>query len=203
MTLKNLLENIKNEGVLKTPRIIQAFEKVDRADFVLDEHKRIVYADHPFPIGYGGTISQPTTVAFMLELLQPKKGDKILDVGSGSGWTTTLLAEIVGKSGQVFGVEIVPELVKFGQDNLKKYKLPQAQIIQAGKKLGLSKEAPFDKILVSAAGKELPQELIDQLKPGGTLVIPLKSSVWKITKTKKGKIKKEEFYGFSFVPLKT
>ena len=118
---KGLIEHLKSSGVLKNSNIIEAFEKIDRADFVLEEHKLESYEDHPIPIGRGQTISQPTTVAFMLELLSVQKGDKVLDIGSGSGWTTALLSELVGSTGEVFGVERVSELVEFGSKNLAKY----------------------------------------------------------------------------------
>ena len=188
-------------GVLKTSSIIRAFLKIDRADFVLPEYQDEAYQDYPLPIGYGATISQPYTVAFMLELLQLQKGEKILDLGSGSGWTTALLAEIVGKKGKVFGVEIVPELVGFGKKNLKKYGLQNAKIVKAESSLGLTKEAPFDKILVSAAAQNLPQELLDQLKAPGRLVMPIGGSLWKIEKDNHSDIQQEEYPGFMFVPL--
>lgn len=187
---------------MKTKEIIDAFLRVDRKNFILPEYENQAYKDYSLPIGYGQTISQPTTVAMMLEWLQPKRGDKIMDVGSGSGWTTALLADIVGQEEKVFGVEIISELVVFGQNNLAKLNYPQAIIIQAEEKLGLPKEAPFDKILVSAAAAILPQELVDQLKISGTMVIPIGSSVFKINKISKGKFNIQEFPGFSFVPLK-
>lgn len=191
---------VKN-GYLKTNNIIKAFEKIDRKDFVLPEYQSETYDDYPLPIGFGQTISQPSTVAFMIELLRPKKGDNILDVGSGSGWTTALLAEISGGSGIVWGVELMPQLAEFGRGNLKKYGFKNAEIILADGKLGLPAKAPFDKILVSAFAYDLPQFLVQQLKPGGTIVLPIGSSVWKIDKNKKGIIK-QEFEGYAFVPLK-
>jgi len=188
--------------VLRTPLIIKAFEKIDRADFVPPDFYEERYGDYPLSIGYGQTISQPTTVAFMLELLQPKQEEKILDVGSGSGWTTALLAHITGEKGKALGIELVPELVEFGSENLKKYNLPWALIMQTENRLGLPKEAPFDKILVSAAAEELPNGLVGQLKTGGRMVIPVKNSVWQIDKIAEGKTQKKEFPGFVFVPLK-
>ena len=199
--MKNLVVNLITEGTLKTERIINAFLYVDRKNFILPEYEAEAYGDYPLPIGYGQTISQPTTVAFMLELLQPQKGEKILDIGSGSGWTTVLLANIIGPKGKVFGVEIIPDLVTFGQQNLAKYAYPQAQILQAGKKLGLPRQAPFDKILVSAASNNLPKELVTQLKIGGAMVIPIGHSIFKITKKSKTKLETQEFPGFAFVPL--
>ena len=198
--IRHLKENIK---VLKSPRIIRAFEKIDRADFVRSDYAFEVYEDYPLPIGHGQTISQPTTVAFMIELLSPQEGDKILDVGSGSGWTTALLSEIVGQSGGVYGLERIPELVDFGRNNLKKYKFKNAEIFQAGEALGLPDKAPFDRILVSAGADELPKKLLEQLKIGGIMIIPIGDSIFKIIKTTDKEIKKEEYKGFVFVPLIT
>ena len=207
MSQNSLTQELVKEAVLKTALIINAFKKTDRADFVLSDFKKEAYRDYPLPIGYNVTISQPTTVAFMLELLEPKKGDKILDIGSGSGWTTELLSQIVGKKGKVFGVEIIPELVEFGRKNLSKYNkknvfYKNAEIILAKKDiLGFSKKAPFDKILVSAMAKKLPKELVNQLSISGILVIPIKNSIWRIDKISENEIKEKEFYGFNFVPL--
>lgn len=197
-----LINKLVGEEILKTPRIIEAFRNVDRADFILPEDREDAYGDYPLSIGCGATISQPLTVAFMLELLQPQEGNKILDVGSGSGWTTVLLAYLVGKKGKVIGVEIIPELVKLGREHLNKYQFPQAQIKQAKEgEYGFPEEAPFDKILVSAAAEELPRELVQQLKEGGWIVVPVKNSIWQINKKENGEIEKEEFSGFYFVPL--
>jgi len=198
---KELVEHLKNSGILQTLRIIKAFQKIDRADFVRGDFRSVAYGDYPLPIGAGQTISQPTTVAFMLELLQPKTSDKILDLGSGSGWTTALLAQIIERSGKIIGVEIVPELAKFGQKNLAKYGFKNARISKAGAELGWTSEAPFDKILVSAAADKLPQDLVDQLKVGGRLVIPIGNSIFKFDRLSKNKIAEREFPGFVFVPL--
>ena len=207
MSQNSLTQELVKKAVLKTALIINAFKKTDRADFVLSDFKKEAYRDNPLPIGYNVTISQPTTVAFMLELLKPKKGDKILDIGSGSGWTTELLSQIVGKKGKVFGVEIIPELVEFGRKNLSKYNkknvfYKNAEIILSEKNiLGFSEKAPFDKILVSAMAKKLPKELVNQLSISGILVIPIKNSIWRIDKISENEIKEKEFYGFNFVPL--
>ena len=202
MTKEDLINHLINVGVLNAPEIIEAFQAIDRANFVRIKDIKNAYGDYPLLIGNEATISQPTTVAFMLELLQVKAGDMVLDVGSGSGWTTALLAHIAGDKGKVYGVEIIPELVEFGRKNIKKYKFTNAKIMQADKKIGAEYVAPFDKILVSATSDDLPQELLNQLKVGGRIVIPIKSSVWKIDKVSRDKIDKVEFPGFSFVPLR-
>ena len=109
--MEELVEYLKRYGLLNNKSIKDAFMVVDRADFVPEKAKEIAYADHALSIGEGQTISQPRVVAFMLDLLQPKKGDKIMDVGAGSGWQTGLLAEIVGDKGKINAIEVVPQLL--------------------------------------------------------------------------------------------
>ena len=121
MTKDSLIESLISQGVLKTLSIVRAFKKVDRADFVLPEYLGAAYEDCPLPIGFGQTISQPFTVALMLEWLAPEKGQKILDIGCGSGWTTALLSSIVGKKGRVVGIERISGLAEFAAQNLSKY----------------------------------------------------------------------------------
>ena len=192
-------EYLIKKRILITSNIIKAFRKVDRADFVKD--KALAHLDIPLEIGEGQTISQPTTVAFMFELLSPKVGQTILDIGSGSSWTTALLAEIVGSFGSVTGLEIRSELVKFGRGNLAKYNYPHAKIIKAKEDtLGLPTRK-FDRILVSASAKEFPEELKMQLKLGGILVIPVHNSIYKIEKLTRSKFKTQKYPGFVFVPL--
>ena len=129
MTREELIEHLQSgTRVLKTPRIRAAFEAVDRADFVTSGYLPEAYEDYPLPIGAGQTISQPSTVAFMLELLEPAEGQNILDIGCGSGWTTALLAHVAGGKGSVLGLERIPELVAFGGENLSKYGFPQETI---------------------------------------------------------------------------
>lgn len=199
--MENLVRHLLESGVLKTKSIIDAFQTIDRKNFVSSGDKEDAYGDYPLSIGHEQTISQPTTVAFMLELLSVAKGDKILDVGSGSGWTTALLAHLAGTKGAVYGVEIVPELVSFGAGNLVKYDFQNAEIFDASATLGLPTEAPFDKILVSAAGRAVPEELLSQLKVGGTMVVPVKDAIWKIQKISEAETEIEKYEGFRFVPL--
>ena len=198
----SLINHLINSDALKSSNIIEAFEHIDRIDFVLDPTVPDVYEDYPLQIGYQQTISQPTTVAMMLEMLQPKEGQKILDIGSGSGWTTALLSYIVGDRGWVTGLERVDSLVNFGNANLNKYRFKNSEIIQAKDELGIVGEK-FDRILVSAAAEDFPANLAKQLKIGGKLVIPVKNSIYEITKKEDGELKVIEHYGFRFVPLIT
>jgi len=197
------LVNYLKEIILKTPEIISAFLKIDRKNFVPEDFKNEAYNDYPLPIGQGQTISQPYTVAFILELLEPKEGQKILDIGFGSGWTTCLLAEIVGERGKVYAIEIIPEVFEFGKKNIEKYNFLEkgrAEIfLQDGSK-GLKEFAPFDRILVSASAQKIPEVLINQLNNNGILVIPVLDGIYKIKKIN-DKIEKEYYPGFVFVPL--
>jgi len=182
-------------------RISKAFEVIKRQDFLPAEEQNRAEFDMPVPIGFGQTNSQPTTVELMLEWLEPEPGNKVLDVGSGSGWTTALLAQIVGKKGFVYAVEIIPELVELGRKNCQKYHLDNVKFYQAGEKYGLPKHEPFDRILVSAAANQLPQELVKQLAPYGRLIIPVRNDIFVIDKAQDGTITSSAHPGFMFVPL--
>lgn len=179
----------------------EAFAKIQRKNFVLDEHEGHADIDAPLPIGFGQTISQPTTVRMMLNWLEVEPGNKILDVGSGSGWTTALLSELAGPTGKIYAVERISELVKFGQDNNERIGVTNAEFHQASTEFGLPKHAPYDRILVSASAGKLPRELLDQLKPGGKLVIPVRNDILEIEKTPGNNYDIQEHSGFVFVPL--
>lgn len=216
-----LIDDLIKKAWLKTPHIIDAFRAIKREDFLLQDVKHFSEIDEALPIGFGQTISQPLVVAFMLEKLMPQPGEKILDIGAGSGWTSALLAYIVGLpsslsppsplgrgenvgGGRVIAIEIVPELVEFGKNNVVKYNFIRKGIVDFictdGNK-GYSKEAPFDKILCSASAKKLPKDWKKQLKTGGKIVTPIKNSIWVFTKNKRGALESKEYPGFIFVPL--
>lgn len=199
--MDRLVDSMISSNMLKSPLIIDAFRTIDRKYFVPEEYEDEAYADMPLPIGDYQTISQPSTVAFMLERLDPQDGNTVLDIGSGSGWTTALLCYMVGNKGSVIGLERISTLVEQGRENLSKFGFnSHCHIERAGDMLGLPGKQ-FDRILVSASSDEIPEELFLQLKIGGILVIPIGESIFKFTKTSETKIEKEEFYGFVFVPL--
>jgi len=201
----NLIETLIKEGYLKTPRIIEAFKKIDRFDFVIDYLKSEAYLNAPLGIGFGQTISQPLTVAFMLEHLQPQKGDIVLDVGTGSGWQAAMIAYIVGEKGRVIGIERIPQLVQFARANVEKYNFPQLSILFGDGTKGMPEEAPFDKIIVAAASNDdVPTDLVRQLAQGGKLLIPIgewDQELLLLSKDKNNKLSRAMFPGFQFVPL--
>lgn len=181
-------------------RIDQAFQAVDRKQFVLPQDKDVADQDRPLPIGRNQTISQPSTVRKMLEWLDPQPGDKVLDIGSGSGWTTALLSHLVGSTGKVYAVDIIPELVKMGEQNCMRLGIENVEFFQAADEIGLPIYAPYDRILVSASAREMHNELHEQLAPDGKLVIPVQNTIFEFTHTPHG-WQQHTHPGFLFVPL--
>ncbi len=162
--------------------VTAAFEAVPRRGFLPRRERRRAAHDGPLPIGLGQTNSQPRTVADMLRLLDVHPGQRVLDVGTGSGWTTALLAHLVGPAGEVVGVELEPELVTFGRANLAATHQSWASINRAtAGVLGAPDRAPYDRILVSAEPDTLPAELVDQLAADGIMVIPVASTMLRVT----------------------
>lgn len=151
-----------------------AFAATPREGFLPESVRDRASYDGPLDIGHGQTNSQPRTVEAMLRLLDVRPGHRVLDVGTGSGWTTALLAHLTGPGGSVVGTEIVPELVTFGADNLARCERSWASIAPADPGVpGDPRHAPYDRVLVSAGAGELPQALVDQLADGGRMVVPV------------------------------
>lgn len=182
-------------------RVAAAFAAQPRAGFLPPARREEADDDRPLPIGHGQTSSQPRTVADMLRLLQVAPGTRVLDVGAGSGWTTALLAHLVGPNGVVVGVERIPELATWGAANLAATGQPWARIVTAAPGvLGLPAEAPFDRILVSAEARDLPQALVDQLADGGVMVIPVADRMLRVRR--RGAHTEVTQHGcYAFVPL--
>ena len=201
--MKKLVEKLE-KGDFFNKSLERAFLKIRRDDFLPEEVKHLSQEDKPLPIGSGQTNSQPSVVAFMLNKLDLRKGQKVLDIGSGSGWTTALLAELVGKEGRVVAIERIPELYEFGKKNVNKYNFlteGRVEMICSDGSKGLPEEAPFDRILVSASLKDnIPDSWIEQLGDRSVLLVPIQDSIYKYTK-KEGQINRTKFFGFSFVPL--
>jgi len=182
-------------------RVAAAFEAVPRDGFLPRAQLRHRHRDAPLPIGHGQTNSQPTTVRQMLELLDVQPGDRVLDVGAGSGWTTALLGWLTGPGGAVCGVERVPDLVTFGAANVAAAGMPWARVEAAVPgELGRPATGPYDRVLVSAQAPVLPQELVDQLAPGGVLVIPVAGRMLRVRAAEGGPAIEEHGW-YRFVPL--
>ena len=198
---KELVLELVEMGI-KDKRVLDAIFKTPRHYFVREENLAKAYGNYPLPIGEDQTISQPYTVAFMLEALELNKTDKVLEIGTGSGYNAAVLSLLVK---QVYTIEIIPSLIKFTKDNLKKSKIKNVQVVSGDGSKGLKEFALYDKIIVTAGCKKIPQPLINQLKDPGILIAPVGESTYEqeMVKLKKegGKIKKEYLGCFAFVPL--
>lgn len=183
-------------------RVAQAMQAVPRARFLPASHRHLAEQDTPLPIGDGQTNSQPTTVADMLRLLDVREGNRVLDLGAGSGWTTALLAHLVGPDGEVLGVERQRSLLGPARAALAEA-VPEARAeIREARPgvLGAPEDAPFDRILVSAGARSLPPSLPAQLGEGGILVIPVAEQMRRIVR--RGEALEETVHGaYLFVPL--
>lgn len=202
---KDLVESLKRRGYATKPEVIKAMLKVPRHEFVPESAISSAYIDSPLSIGLGQTISAPHMCAMMLDLLNLKKGDKVLEVGTGSGYHAALCAEIV-VPGQVYTIERHEKLAKRAEKSLKKTGYTNVSVIVGDGTLGYSKEAPYDKILVTASSpKKVPPPLKEQLKNGGILCIPAGSREWSqdlYTIIKNGaEFEVKKLSGVRFVPL--
>jgi protein-L-isoaspartate(D-aspartate) O-methyltransferase len=183
--------------------VAHAMREIDRRGFLPPRLRGRANEDRPLPIGRGQTNSQPRTVEAMLRLLEPAAGDRVLDVGAGSGWTTALLAHLVGPDGSVIGVELEPDLARWGAANVAAQDLPHASLEVAREGvLGWPWEAPYDRILVSAAARELPGELVDQLGDDGVMVCVVRSKMLRVRRGPAGAPIVTEHGYYSFVPLR-
>ncbi|MEK6941715.1 MAG: protein-L-isoaspartate O-methyltransferase [archaeon] len=203
---KELVNEMKTDGAVSSKKTEEAFLKVKRELFVPPCLEKEAYENTALSIGFGQTISQPSTIAVMLEMLGVKPGEKVLEVGSGCGYVLALLSELAGKKGKVFGVEAVKELFEISKKNLKKQGCKKVEVACSDGSLGLPKAAPFDKIIVSAACPFLPKPLFDQLKEGGRAVAPIGdrgTQMIQAVSKKNGKPLKSDYLEnyFVFVPL--
>ena len=199
---QRLIEHLIREGYLKTPGVIEAFRQVPRQFFVPEEAERNAYADYPLPIGRGQTISAPHMVAIMTELLEPKKTDKILEIGAGSGYQAAILAKLVRK---VYSVELEKGLVEFAKSNLAKAGITNVEVMRGDGSKGCAKAAPYDKIIITCACEKVPDALFRQLKVGGILIAPVGGS-WlqelKLYRKMKSGIEEKNYGGCVFVPMR-
>ena len=183
-------------------RVEEAMRSVDRSHFIPEDEREAAWINAPLPIGHGQTISQPYIVALMTQLLDIKTDDKILEIGTGSGYQAAVLAAM---GARVYSVEIIGDLADRARRQLAKAGFEVQQRHTNGYN-GWSDEAPFDGIIVTAASREIPPALVEQLKPGGRLVIPVGSrwgyqSLMLVTKDAKGDVHEKEVLGVAFVPL--
>ena len=170
---RNQLIEFWRENFDFTEGELDAFMKIKRENFVLDSMGDYAYEDTPLPLMRGKTISQPTTVMIMTSALEIKPGEKIFEVGTGSGYQAALLSKLTGNNGRVFTTEVVPELIEFSRDNFKKSEIKNIEVHECDGSKGMEKEAPFDKIIITAACRDFPQALIDQLKIEGFIIAPV------------------------------
>ncbi len=183
-------------------QVIAAFKQVPREEFVLPEWKEAAYEDSALPIIAGQTISQPSTVALMLDALEVKKGMKVLEIGAGSGYNAAVLSKIAGK---VYSIERIKELAEFAKKNLARAGIKNVNVIHADGKKGYAKEAPYDRIIVTAGAEKIPEALLKQLKDGGILLMPVGPEYGQelIRARRKGKdYLYEKLGGYVFVPLR-
>jgi len=213
---EQLIARYRMNGYIKTQEVIRALRMVPREEFIGPNIKRMAYLDRPLPILAGQTISAPHMVAMMVskEVLDLKIGDRCLEVGAGSGYHAAVIAEIVAPTGteeknwgHVYTIERIKELVDFAKANLERTNYTsRVTVIHGDGSLGYPEEAPYDKITVACAAPDIPPPLLEQLKPGGRLVIPVAGGGYfqelkVIFKRKDGSIKSETKCGVAFVPL--
>ncbi len=206
MNKEELLASLRKKGFSQD--IIDAFGRVKREDFVPQNLVGYAYEDMALPVVEGSTLSQPSTIAFMLDLLEPKDGQKILEIGSGSGYALALLSEIA-PNGKIYGIEIIQSIAIESKKYLADRK--NIEVITRSGENGLPEFAPYDRILISASCPEVPYHLLSQLTEDGILVAAVKQSIFQLKKQKSALSRKigeksqdvieAEYPGFAFVPL--
>ena len=189
-------------GSATSDAVTEAMATLTRRAFLPPAQRAHADEDRPLPLIHGQTNSQPSTVAAMLRLLDVPPGASVLDIGSGSGWTTALLGRLVGPEGHVLGLEIDPDLAAWGAANLAGWPMPWAAIERADPGvLGRPREKGWDRILVSAAGQQLPDALVAQLADGGRMVLPVRSTMWLVERHGE-QVERSPQGSYAFVPLR-
>jgi len=201
-----LVDELTREGVIKSERVRKALLSVPREEFVLPEYRLMAYEDRPLPLFAGATISAPHMVAMMCELIEPRTGMKILEVGAGSGYHAAVCAEAIERRGKVYTIEIVKELAVYAAQNIERLGYwGVVEVFHGDGRRGLERHAPFDAVIVTAAASGIPRTLVDQLRDGGVLVIPVEEGAGQVLYrvVKRGeKIEKRAVTYVLFVPLR-
>ncbi len=198
-----VIETIERRGIT-SENVLDAMRAVPRHLFVPEDRRSRAYGDHPLPIGYGQTISQPYIVALMTDLLELKEGDKVLEIGTGSGYQAAILAEIPGI--EVYTIEIIPELAEIAHERLDNQGYANVHSKQGDGYYGWAEHGPFDAIIVTAAPDHVPQPLTEQLANGGRMVVPVGppggyQTLWKLVKGANGQLQALNKGGVMFVPF--
>tara|TARA_Y100000310_G_scaffold273426_1_gene288885 strand:- start:984 stop:1643 length:660 start_codon:yes stop_codon:yes gene_type:complete len=202
---KNQLINFWKRQFGFTDDELNSFKDIKRAEFVPSGVKQSAYEDRPLPLLRGKTVSQPTTVMIMTSLLELKKGEKVFEVGTGSGYQTAIISKVIGAKGKVVSTEVIPELIQFAKKNLESAKITNVLIHEDDGSKGNDENAPYDKIIITAACKEFPKELLNQLKPGGIIVGPVgdkdQQEMIRGIKDENGKLQLDFVGQFLFSPM--
>jgi protein-L-isoaspartate(D-aspartate) O-methyltransferase len=195
-------QHLKRRGIAEQP-IIEAFRAVPRELFVSPEYEHLAYGDHPLPIEAGQTISQPYIVALTIQAAEIGPGDRVLEVGAGSGYAAAVISRIAA---EVTAIERQHDLVEVARERLRRLSYDNVEIVEGDGTRGCSDRAPFDAIVAAASGSHVPKAFIEQLSPGGRIVMPVGDPGWvqqliKVTKQDDGTLKQENLGGVRFVPL--
>ncbi len=203
MNKEELIKNLRIEGYLKTRKIIRAFIDIPREEFVTKEYKDQAYADYPLPIFNNQTVSAPHMVCLMTELLEPKNTDKVLEIGSGSGYQAAILSRLVK---EVYTIEIDSQLAEFAKTNLKRIGVKNVMVIIGDGSKGYEKERPYDKVIVTCATPKIFDTWVDQLKENGIILVPVGAGFYQtLIKARKeeGRLKTENHETCAFVHMRS
>lgn len=198
-----MVDKLVASGYLKSKNVIEAMKKVERHKFVPDNVRAYAYTDQPLSVGEGQTISAPHMVAMMCELLELREGLKVLEIGAGTAYHACVMAQIV--KGKVYSIERRVKLIKRAEENIERAGCVGVELIEGDGTMGYEKEAPYDRILVTAGAPDIPPPLVEQLNTHGRLLIPVGSrymqELMQVDKTASGEIEKKILSGCAFVPL--
>jgi len=196
-----MIDQLKAYGI-RDAGILEAMETVSRHEYIPESFRSMCdpYGDHPCPIGHGQTISQPYIVAYMTEKIAPKPGDRILEVGTGSGYQAAILAEL---GADVYSIEIIPELADHARRVLAQEGFPNVHVLTGDGYKGWPEHAPFDAVIVTCAPEDMPQTLVDQMKDGGRMIVPVGEGFQRlvILRKKDGEVEQIKDLPVRFVPM--